>query len=79
MHPYTADGLQIDASSEGGWLEIGESGLAAPRVLADAGLEVATTTGLAMGLGLDRLLMLRYARCGVDQRRAGTARSNGFA
>ena len=42
---------------EGGWLEIGECGLASPRVLADAGL--AGATGLAMGLGLDRLLMLR--------------------
>ena len=68
VHPYTEGGLQIDAAAGGAgggacggndWLEIGECGLAAPRVLADAGLEVATTTGLAMGLGLDRLVMLR--------------------
>jgi phenylalanyl-tRNA synthetase alpha chain len=59
VHPYTERGLQIDAAAGGdGWLEIGECGLAAPRVLADAGLE-AGTTGLAMGLGLDRLIMLR--------------------
>ncbi|HTJ46451.1 MAG TPA: hypothetical protein VL463_30305 [Kofleriaceae bacterium] len=58
VHPYTEHGLQIDASDpSGAWLEIGECGLASPRVLADAGLEGAT--GLAMGLGLDRLLMLR--------------------
>ena len=43
--------------SDDDWLEIGECGLAAPRVLADAGL--AGATGLAMGLGLDRLVMLR--------------------
>ena len=69
VHPYTEHGLQIDAAEqggaaaerEGGWLEIGECGLASPRVLADAGLDVATTTGLAMGLGLDRLVMLRKA------------------
>jgi len=60
VHPYTERGLQIDAADGGDdWLEIGECGLAAPRVLADAGIEVATATGLAMGLGLDRLLMLR--------------------
>jgi len=60
VHPYTERGLQIDAATAGhDWLEIGECGLAAPRVLADAGLEAATTTGLAMGLGLDRLVMLR--------------------
>lgn len=59
-HPYTEHGLQIDAAGAGDdWLEIGECGLASPRVLADAGLDVATTTGLAMGLGLDRLVMLR--------------------
>ena len=58
-HPYTEHGLQIDARSpdDETWLEIGECGLASPRVLADAGL--AGATGLAMGLGLDRLLMLR--------------------
>lgn len=58
-HPYTEGGLQIDAAREGDWLEIGECGLAAPRVLGDAGIDVTTTTGLAMGLGLDRLVMLR--------------------
>lgn len=59
-HPYTERGLQIDARDADGaddWLEIGECGLAAPRVLDDAGL--GTATGLAMGLGLDRLVMLR--------------------
>jgi phenylalanyl-tRNA synthetase alpha chain len=58
-HPYTERGLQIDAARGDAWLEIGECGLAAPRVLGDAGLDVATTSGLAMGLGLDRLVMLR--------------------
>lgn len=57
-HPYTEHGLQIDAAAGDAWLEIGECGLAAPRVLADAGPGGATT-GLAMGLGLDRLVMLR--------------------
>jgi phenylalanyl-tRNA synthetase alpha chain len=59
-HPYTEHGLQVDAAAPGdgdGWLEVGEGGLAAPRVLADAGLVGAT--GLAMGYGLDRLVMLR--------------------
>lgn len=67
-HPYTVGGLQIDASRGDGdeagreWLEIGECGLAGPRLLVDAGHGAGhgePTTGLAMGLGLDRLLMLR--------------------
>lgn len=59
-HPYTDRGREIDASTDGGrtWVEIGECGLAAPGVLASAGLH-GDVHGLAMGLGLDRVLMLR--------------------
>ena len=58
-HPYTTDGLEIEAVDAGGWMEIGECGLAHPRVLARAGLDATRVSGLAMGLGLDRLVMLR--------------------
>lgn len=56
-HPYTTDGLQIDVLHEGAWVEVGECGVAAGPVLRDAGLPD-TISGLAMGLGLDRLLMI---------------------
>jgi phenylalanyl-tRNA synthetase alpha chain len=56
-HPYTEDGVQIDVRApDGEWIEIGECGLASPRVLADAHIDGG---GLTMGLGLDRLVMLR--------------------
>jgi phenylalanyl-tRNA synthetase alpha chain len=58
-HPYTVDGLQVDVRSGGTWVEIGECGLAAPHVLDGGGLDAGRVTGLAMGLGLDRLVMLR--------------------
>jgi phenylalanyl-tRNA synthetase alpha chain len=57
VHPYTTDGLQIDVLNGDEWVEIGECGLAAPHVLRAGGH--AAATGLAMGLGLDRVLMLR--------------------
>lgn len=60
-HPYTTHGRQIDALVGGHWIEIGECGLASPPLLAACGL--AEHHGLAMGLGLDRLVMLRK---GVD-------------
>lgn len=61
VHPYTLAGRQIDVRVDHEWIEIGECGLAHPDVLAGAGLGVADGewTGLAMGLGLDRLLMIR--------------------
>ena len=49
-HPYTRDGLQLDVREGDDWVEIGECGIASPDLL---------PRGLAMGLGLDRLLMLR--------------------
>lgn len=57
VHPYTLDGLQIDVEHEGTLVEIGECGLAHPDVLRRAGLGD-DCSGLAMGLGLDRLAML---------------------
>lgn len=65
-HPYTTDGLEIQACPAGAHnsdsVEVGECGLAHPALLRAAGLGNAVT-GLALGLGLDRLLMLRK---GVD-------------
>lgn len=63
LHPYTLEGRQIDVEDGARWIEVGEAGLASPRVLAEAGLDPAAVGGLAMGLGLDRLLMLRK---GID-------------
>lgn len=58
-HPYTEHGLQVDAEVRGEWVEVLECGMAAPHVLAAAGLDPTHVSGLAMGLGLDRLVMLR--------------------
>jgi len=60
-HPYTTDGRQIDVASRdgGAWIEVGECGVAAGPVLARAGL--GGWSGLAMGLGLDRIVMIEKA------------------
>jgi len=63
VHPYTLDGLEVYGKVQGRWVEIMECGRAHPDVLAAAGL----TSGLAMGIGLDRMLMLRK---GIDDIRA---------
>jgi phenylalanyl-tRNA synthetase alpha chain len=60
-HPYTTGGVEIEVEDDGRWIEIGECGLAHAEILAGSGL--AGWSGLAMGLGLDRMLMLRK---GID-------------
>jgi phenylalanyl-tRNA synthetase alpha chain len=57
VHPYTLDGRQVDVESDGRWIEVWECGITHPDVLARAGLS--RWYGLALGLGLDRFLMLR--------------------
>lgn len=59
LHPYTVDGLEVYASVRGTWIEILECGLALPQILSEAGYDASVYGGLAMGIGLDRILMLR--------------------
>ena len=63
VHPYTVTGRQVDVYVDGDWLELAECGLAAPGLLASSGLDPDRWTGLALGMGLDRALMLRK---GID-------------
>ncbi|MFJ6453129.1 hypothetical protein [Paenarthrobacter sp. NPDC091669] len=58
-HPYTTEGLQLDVLMGGEWLELAECGLMAPQLFLDAGLDPGKWRGLALGMGLDRALMLR--------------------
>jgi phenylalanyl-tRNA synthetase alpha chain len=74
-HPYTTDGLQIDVENGDEWVEIGECGLAGAHVLRGAGLTA--ESGLAMGLGLDRVLMLRKGIADIRLLRSDDARVAG--
>jgi phenylalanyl-tRNA synthetase alpha chain len=62
-HPYTERGREVEVRVEGGWVELLECGLAAPHVLRGAGLDPVRYRGLALGMGLERAVMLRK---GVD-------------
>lgn len=54
--------VPVRHSDGDGWVEVGECGLAARHVLSGAGMSE-SVSGIAMGWGLDRLLMLRK---GID-------------
>ena len=63
-HSYTALGQQLDVlvtrpDGSREWLELAECGLVAARVLRGSGLDPRRWAGLALGLGMDRALMLR--------------------
>lgn len=73
-HPYTTDGLQIDVETSRGWVEIGECGLAHPELLARSGLDPKGVGGLAMGIGLDRVLMVQKGIGDIRLLRSSDAR-----
>ncbi len=58
QHPYTINGLEVEVLVNGNWLEVLECGEAHPIILANAGLNPKEYSGLALGMGLDRLVMI---------------------
>ncbi len=58
IHPYTIGGLEVEVQVGNKWLELLECGLAHPTILMNAGLDPKEYSGLALGIGLDRLVMI---------------------
>src|SRR5919106_3942523 len=80
-HPYTVGGREVGVIDGDHPVELAECGLAAPHILAGAGLDPNRWSGLALGMGMDRLLMLRkgipdirFAAVGRPARRRADAR-----
>lgn len=76
QHSYTAAGRQLDVhltQPDGSreWLELAECGLVAAPVLRGSGLDPRRWAGLALGMGLDRALMLRKGITDIRLLRSG--------
>ncbi|PRY40675.1 hypothetical protein [Umezawaea tangerina] len=57
-YPYVEEAAHVDVLVDGRWVEVGGCGRVARHVLDRAGVPV-EVGGVALGLGLDRLLMVR--------------------
>jgi phenylalanyl-tRNA synthetase alpha chain len=59
IHPYTMNGLEVEVQLDGQrWVEVLECGEIHPCLLNASNLPSQQWSGLAMGIGLDRLVML---------------------
>lgn len=58
-HYYTKDGIEVEVLVNNKWLEVLECGLILPKLLDDNGLDSNIWSGLALGLGLDRSVMIK--------------------
>lgn len=57
-HHYTEGGLEVEINYQGKWMEILECGLAGNTLLKNSGIDGTKYGGLALGMGLDRLVMI---------------------
>jgi len=64
--PFTEPSAEVDIMGENGWLEVLGCGMVHPKVLANVGVDSEKYTGLAFGMGVERLAMLRH---GIDDLR----------
>lgn len=58
-HPYTLNGIEVYAKIGDKEIEVLEAGLMPPEILQMAGLDANTHSGLALGMGIERLIMAR--------------------
>lgn len=58
-HPYTVDGIEVYARIDGVEIEVLEAGIIDPKVLISAGINPEDYSGLALGMGVERLIMSR--------------------
>lgn len=65
--PFTEPSAEVDIMGDRGWLEILGCGMVHPNVLTNVGIDPEKYTGLAFGLGVERMAMLYY---GVDDLRS---------
>jgi len=64
--PFTEPSAEVDIMGNNGWLEILGCGIVHPKVLENVGIDSEKYTGLAFGMGVERLAMLKY---GIDDLR----------
>jgi len=58
--PFTEPSAEVDIMGKNGWLEVLGCGMVHPNVLKNAGIDSEKYTGLAFGMGVERLTMLKY-------------------
>lgn len=73
--PFVEPGFELDYLREDGrWLELLPCGLVHPNVLRAGGIDPEKWSGFAFGLGLDRLVMMRYGIEDIRHMLAGNLR-----
>lgn len=58
--PYTEPSLEVDIFHNGRWIELLGAGMVHPEVLKNMGVDPTVYSGLAFGMGIDRLALMKW-------------------
>lgn len=72
--PYTEPSFEVDVKYRGKWFELLGAGMVHPAVLKNMGINSDEYSGFAFGLGIDRLIMLKYGIEDIRNLRSGDLR-----
>ena len=72
--PFVEPGFEVSAKYNGKWLELLGAGMVHPKVIKNMGLDPEKYSGFAFGMGVDRLVMLKYGVEDIRLLRSGDLR-----
>jgi len=72
--PFVEPGFEVSAKFNGKWLELLGAGMVHPKVIKNMGLDPIKYSGFAFGMGVDRLVMLKYGIEDIRLLRSGDLR-----
>jgi phenylalanyl-tRNA synthetase alpha chain len=58
--PFTEPSVEVDMSTDRGWIEMGGAGMVDPNVLREVGYDPEVYSGFAFGLGIERICARRH-------------------
>ncbi|MEK9156495.1 MAG: phenylalanine--tRNA ligase subunit alpha [Patescibacteria group bacterium] len=73
-YPFVEPGMDIDIKYQGQWLEVLGSGMVHPKVMDNMRVDSGQYSGFAFGLGVTRLVMLKYGIGDIRQFNSGDLR-----
>lgn len=72
--PFVEPGFEVDVLYRGKWFELLGAGMVHPKVLENMNIDPKTYSGFAFGLGIDRLVILKYGIDDIRHFRSGDLR-----
>lgn len=72
--PFVEPGFEVSAKYKGKWLELLGAGMVHPKVIENMGIDPKKYSGFAFGMGVDRLVMLKYGIEDIRLLRSGDMR-----